>query len=154
MTLKDQVLALPIELQAGLHQLIEDRLIEIGAMKDPYGLSEAQLRAIDQQLAEKEKETDGGDTATTNNADDDHWQKEWAAEHPGESYEAFLRQQQQDGLLYETVAAQVAECGKRELLFELYEITQQAIAKEEEQYEASMQISAGDWLKMNMGRDL
>ena len=151
MTLKEQVLALPSELQAGLHQIVEDRLIEIGAMEDPYGLSEDQLRAIDQQLSEKER--DGEDNAATSEANH-QWQKEWETLHPGESYEQFISQQQQDGLLADTVSAQVAECGNKKLLFELYDITQQAIAREDEQYEASMQISAGDWLKMNMGRNV
>lgn len=146
MTLKNRVQNLPQELQANLHQIVENRLIEIGAMQDPYDLSDEQRQKLDQQLTEPEEEAPAADGQEDFNA---QLRTEWEEENPGKSYDDYIKDVEEKDKKFETIVAQVAASANEDELFDVYEITQQAVGNEEENYGSSMELTREEWDKMN-----
>lgn len=146
MTLKNRVQSLPQELQANLHQIVENRLIEIGAMDDPYDLSDEQRQKLDQQLTEPDEETHDSEAQEEFSA---QLKAEWEAENPDGNYEAYIKELEEKDKKFEIVVAEVAATTNEDELFDVYEITQQAVGNEEENYGSSMELTREEWDKMN-----
>jgi hypothetical protein len=146
MSLVKKVRLLSQDLQANLDQLVENRLIEIGAMPDPYDLSDEQRKKLDQQLDEKEEVL-----AESNSLDDysEHLKSDWEAENPGGNYTEYVKEKEKMEQQFELVAAEIAVATDQDELFEVYEITQQAVGAEEENYGSSTELTREEWDKMN-----